>query len=105
MYYRQPDFYFRGWQDVQMDYVLKTIGGSNVGVAYGLVLCLFERLSGRRIRLAVVIPVLVVLAFVVAGIIAAMAFGRRELGMGLAAELIAVGVGLVLSVGVSRRGP
>ena len=38
----EPDFYFRGWSGVQLDFFTLTVGGAIVGFAYGVVLMVLE---------------------------------------------------------------
>jgi hypothetical protein len=104
MFYGQPDFYFRGWEEVDFMFLLLTIYGGFVGIVYGLGLWTFERLTGRQIRLLIVIPLLLVLAFAAAAIIAAIEFRRKSIWL-LAPESIAIVLGLVLSIATSRRAP
>jgi hypothetical protein len=53
----QPDFLFRGWNGVFVDYMVTMLGGAVVGIPYGGAVLLFERLSDRRRRLHVVLPI------------------------------------------------
>jgi hypothetical protein len=102
--YGQPDFYFRGWDGVDLTYLGSIVGGGFIGIAYGLGLWTFEHLTGRRIRSLIVIPLLLVLAFAAAASIAAIEFRRQSIWF-LPPESIAIVLGVVLSIATSRRAP
>ena len=99
----EPDFYFRGWPGVQMSYFLLTVGGGIVGTAYGVALVVFERWSRRSVRLSIVLPVTIIIAFAAAIPIATYAFRSHTIGFVMLPELIAVGFGFVLSLVTASR--
>ena len=102
--YGQPEFFFRGWNGVMFHYMTFTVGGSMVGVVYGVILLTFERVTGQEIRLRIVIPWLACLAFGVALAIVVYEFEQGKLiRFYLAREVGAIAMGLLLSVMNSRR--
>ena len=103
VHYGEPDFYFRGWSGVDMDYMLSTIGGGIVGVGYAVLIWGFERLTARHIRLLLVIPATVAIGFLAAALIATTEFQRRAIGPVFAPEGIAIAAGLLICVATSRR--
>lgn len=104
LFHGEPDFFYRGWSGVKLDYVILSIGGGMVGVAYGLALWAFERLTGRRIRSNLAIPLTILLAFVEAGLFAELEFRRGTIEFALLPQCAAIATGSALSVIASRAG-
>ncbi len=98
----QPDFYFRGWDGVDLHYFILILGGGVVGLPYGLFLWGYERYSRRQIRIMIVVPTLLSLSFLVSLFFAALEFRQMKLGFVHAPEGIVVMVGLLLSITTSR---
>jgi 4-amino-4-deoxy-L-arabinose transferase-like glycosyltransferase len=98
----QPDFYFRGWGGVDLDYFTLIIGGVIVGVPYGLLLWGIERFTRRQIRMFLAVPIVVLLSFLVSLSFAVIEFRQMKLRSFVAPECIAVLLGLLLSVITSR---
>jgi len=103
VFHGQPDFYFRGWSGVDAHYLLLIIGGGFLGVGYGVLLWAFERFSHCRIRLVLTIPLVTAIAFAVAAVIAEHEFRQLKIGLFCLPQLIAVALGLLTSVLLSRK--
>lgn len=99
----QPDFYFRSWSGVVAQYLMLTIGGAGAGMFYGLGLLTYERLSGCRVQLALLIPVLFASMFAISGMYTAHEFQNHLIDWVAAPEFGVALFGFVLSIATSKR--
>ncbi len=102
LWHDQPDFYFRGWNGVEMTYFFQTVAGGIVGIVFGSVLRLFERLGDRRIRLAISVPATVGVGFLIALLIVEREFRQQTIDPFLWKEMIAVAAGFLIAALFTR---
>lgn len=90
----QPDFYFRGWQGVQVSFAMWAVGGAMAGAAFLLVLLMWEVTLKRAVRLALFVPVVVAVGFLIAFAVTWIEFQRGALitlfGLPMLSELLAL---------------
>ena len=98
----QPDFYFRGWNGVEASLFLHAIGGMIFGIPFGAVLALYERLSGRRIRLLLFMAAFLPTVYVVARILVQTEFERNKLFPLFRSESTVMLIGLIVAVSFSK---
>jgi hypothetical protein len=87
-------------------YLGVVLGGAMVGLPFGMVLYVYERIRDTRVRLQFVIPLLLIIAFAVEVASTMMLLRRRTEyhdWMLLAPKATVVILGLILSIASSRR--
>jgi hypothetical protein len=103
LFHGQPDFFYRGWSGVRLEFLSLTLSGATIGVPYGFGLWAFERLTCRKIRVNSAISLTVVLAFLEAALFAQWEFRHSAIKFEFLPHCTAVVTGWVLSMVASRK--
>ncbi|MGC3971252.1 MAG: hypothetical protein QM775_29095 [Pirellulales bacterium] len=78
-HHETPDFYFHGFKDIELGYLMFSLGGFLVGIPFGLILISCEQAAGRRIQVAWVVTWAPVAAALIALVVVELKFARREI--------------------------
>jgi drug/metabolite transporter (DMT)-like permease len=100
----EPDFYFRGWGDVEPALLLGAVLGAVKAIPLAVVLILFEWLARRRIRIVWFALGICAIAAVASIVTVTIEFERRRLlDSHSAPESIALWLGVLLGPLLSRK--
>jgi hypothetical protein len=90
LWHGQPDFYFRGWSGVQVEYQINVVAGAFAGLGYGVVLSGFELLTRKRVRLWLTVPIVIAFGFIIAAVVLENQFRRQTIDAVLMPQILSI---------------